>query len=111
MIPMSQIEALSQQIVDQFQPDRIILFGSYAYGVPTQDSDVDLMVVMPFEGHPSGKAAEILNATDPRFSVDLLVRTARELENRIALGDFFLREIVAKGKILYSPLSTCQDLD
>ncbi len=106
MIPMSQIEALSQQIVEQFQPDQIILFGSYAYGVPNSDSDVDLMVVMPFEGHPSGKAAEILNAIDPRFSVDLLVRTARELENRIVLGDFFLREIVAKGKILYSPLGT-----
>lgn len=61
------------------------------------------MVVMPFEGHPAGKAAEILNTIDPRFSVDVLVRTARELENGIVLGDFFLREIVAKGKILYEP--------
>ena len=43
MIEMDQIQALSEQIVEQFQPDRIILFGSYAYGTPNEDSDVDLM--------------------------------------------------------------------
>ena len=49
MVEMSQIEALSQQIAEQFHPERIILFGSYAYGEPNEDSDVDLLVVMPFD--------------------------------------------------------------
>jgi len=48
MIEMKQIQALSQQTVEQFQPDSIILFGSYAYGTPNEDSDMDLMVIMPF---------------------------------------------------------------
>jgi uncharacterized protein len=96
-----RIQELSQQIAAQFAPERIILFGSYAYGEPTADSDVDILVVMPFEGHPFRQAAEILNRISPTFSVDLLVRTAEQLDERLALGDFFLREVVTKGKILY----------
>jgi uncharacterized protein len=101
VLTADRIQEFSQQIAAQFAPERIILFGSYAYGKPTADSDVDLLVVMPFEGQPFRKAAEILNQISPTFSVDLLVRTAEQMDERIALGDFFLREIVTKGKILY----------
>jgi predicted nucleotidyltransferase len=72
MVEMSQIEALSQQIAEQFHPERIILFGSYAYGEPNEDSDVDLLVVMPFDGHPARKAAEIHFQVSPQFPFDLL---------------------------------------
>jgi uncharacterized protein len=101
MVEMRQILELSQRISEAFEPEQIILFGSYAYGTPTEDSDVDLLVVLPFQGQPFQKAAEILNDVDPKFSVDLLVRTADELQQRIEWGDFFLREIVEKGKVLY----------
>jgi uncharacterized protein len=101
MIEMHKILKLSQQIAEVFDPERIILFGSYAYGTPTEDSDVDLLVVLPFEGQAFRKAAEILNSVDPKFSVDLLVRTADEVQQRLELGDFFLREIVEQGKVLY----------
>jgi uncharacterized protein len=101
-----RIQELSQQIVAQFSPERIILFGSHAYGEPTADSDVDLLVVMPFEGQAFRKAAEILNQISPAFSVDLLVRTAEQLDERIKLGDFFLREILTRGKVLYESVDS-----
>jgi uncharacterized protein len=96
-----RIQELSQQIAAKFSPERIILFGSHAYGEPTADSDVDLLVVMPFEGQPFRQAAAILNEISPKFAVDLLVRTTEQLDERVALGDFFLREILTKGKVLY----------
>lgn len=101
MVDMQQIEALSQQIADQFKPDRIILFGSYAYGEPTEDSDVDLLVILPFEGYPFRKAAEILNITDPNFAVDLMARTPDQLQERLEAGDFFFREICQEGRVLH----------
>jgi uncharacterized protein len=101
MIEMHKILELSQQIAEAFEPEQIILFGSYAYGTPTEDSDVDLLVVLPFEGQAFRKAAEILNAVNPKFSVDLLVRTVDEVQQRLEWGDFFLREIVEQGKVLY----------
>jgi uncharacterized protein len=55
-----QIQELSHKIAVQFSPDRIILFGSYAYGTPTEESDVDLLIVMPFDGQPFRKAADLL---------------------------------------------------
>ncbi len=105
MLNTDRIQELSQQISTKFSPDRIILFGSHAYGEPTTDSDVDLLVVMPFEGYPFRKAAEILNEISPPFSVDLLVRTTEQLDERIALGDFFVREILTKGKVLYESVN------
>ncbi|MEA5452356.1 nucleotidyltransferase domain-containing protein [Leptolyngbya sp. CCNP1308] len=101
MVDMQQIEALSQQIAEQFNPDRIILFGSYAYGEPTADSDVDLLVVLPFEGYPFRKASEILRATDPNFAVDLMARTPEQFQQRLELEDFFIKEICEQGRVLY----------
>jgi predicted nucleotidyltransferase len=101
MVEMSEIEALSQQIVEKFHPERIILFGSYAYGEPTPDSDVDLLVVMPFEGHSPRQAAEIRFQVRPQFPLDLLVRTPELLRQRLEMGDFFMKEIVDEGKVLY----------
>ena len=46
-IPMRVIRRYARAIADEFQPDKIILFGSYAYGTPNEDSDVDLLVIMP----------------------------------------------------------------
>jgi predicted nucleotidyltransferase len=91
----------AEQIARQFRPDRIILFGSYAYGKPTANSDVDILVIMPFEGKGTRKAAEILLATDPRFPIDLIVRTPDQVKTRIQLGDFFIREVTERGRVLY----------
>lgn len=101
MVEIEKIRCLSERIAQEFHPERIILFGSYAYGRPTIDSDVDILVVMPFKGKPARKALEIINRVDPRFPIDLLVRTPGEVRRRIADNDFFMREIFERGQILY----------
>ena len=101
MISHSQIQAFSQQIVEQFQPDQIILFGSYAYGQPNQDSDVDLLVILPFEGLPVYKAIEIRKKLRPTFSLDLIARTSKQIQQRLDMGDFFIQDILKRGHILH----------
>ncbi len=102
MITPSQIRQVSDEIARRFRPERIILFGSYAYGTPTEDSDVDLLVVMPFEGRAAKKSAEIQTAVRIRFPVDLIAITPGRLEQRVQMGDFFLREVTQKGQELYA---------
>ena len=95
------IKDLCDQIASEFRPQKIILFGSHAYGKPTWDSDVDLLVIMPFKGRHTLKAIEILNRLNPTTAVDLLVRTPKQVEKRLAMGDFFMREIIEQGKVMY----------
>jgi predicted nucleotidyltransferase len=95
------IRNYANQIVKKFRPNKIILFGSYAYGQPTEDSDVDLLVIMSFKGRNPEKATEIWMATKPKFPIDIMVRKPEEIQKRLTMGDFFLREITEKGKVLY----------
>jgi predicted nucleotidyltransferase len=101
MVAMDSIWEMTERIVQEFRPEQIILFGSYAYGTPTADSDVDLLVILPFEGKAPRKSLEILNKVNPTFAVDLLVRTPEQVQQRLAWNDFFLQEIMEKGKVLY----------
>jgi len=105
MIDRADIVALAERIAREFEPERIILFGSYAYGTPTEDSDVDLLVVLPFEGNHTRKAIEIRQRVDAPFPMDLLARHPETVRQRIAWNDFFLREIVEKGAVLYESSS------
>ncbi len=101
MIDAAQIQQVSDEIARRFHPDRIILFGSYAYGTPTEDSDVDLLVVMPFEGKRVKKSAEIELAVHAGFPMDLIAITPERLRERLGMEDFFLREVVEGGQVLY----------
>jgi predicted nucleotidyltransferase len=101
MIMMEEIESLGNRIAHEFQPDRIILFGSYAYGRPNQDSDVDLLVILPFVGKPVRKAIEIRSRVNPKIPVELVVRTPQQVAERIANNDWFMQEILKKGRVLY----------
>ena len=101
MVEVDNIAELAERIAEHFHPERIILFGSYAYGRPTPDSDVDLLVILPFEGHPARKAAEIRTSIQAPFPVDLLARTPQQVRWRVEQGDFFMLEIMEKGKVLY----------
>lgn len=100
VVPMRVIRRFAQQVVKQFQPDKIILFGSHAYGQPHQDSDVDILVVMPARNQLD-QAAKVHLATQPPFPLHLLVRTPQNMAWRLAEGDSFLSEVVSKGKVLY----------
>ncbi|MBI3423031.1 MAG: nucleotidyltransferase domain-containing protein [Acidobacteria bacterium] len=101
---LAHIQTLCDQIAREFQPDKIILFGSQAYGKPSVESDVDLLVVMPYKGSPFRQAGEILKRVIPRVGVlplDLLVRTPAQINERLAMGDNFMREILENGKVMY----------
>ncbi len=89
MVAMNEIHELTARIAREFRPERIVLFGSYADGSATEDSDVDLLVVMPFEGKSAPMAATILNRVSPTIPLELLVRTPQEVAQRVALDDFF----------------------
>ena len=92
---------MAERIVREFNPERIILFGSYAHGTPGPDSDVDLLVVLPFEGKTWRMASEIRGRIRPRFPLDLLVRSPEQLHRRLNETDAFMREITQEGKVLY----------
>jgi len=101
MVDDQNIQELCDRIVRNFQPERIILFGSYASGAPTPDSDVDLLVLLPFEGKSFRMSLEILNRTNPPFPIDLLARTPEDTERRYREGDPLIREALDRGKVLY----------
>jgi uncharacterized protein len=98
---LEQIQDYADRIAAEFHPEKIILFGSYANGTPNEDSDVDLMVIMPFEGKWHYQAAEIELKIRPIFPMDLLVRTPQKIKERLDLHDFFVEDIVNEGKVLY----------
>ncbi len=101
MVDSKRIAELSERIVREFQLEKIILFGSYASGQPRPDSDVDLLVVLPFEGKGFRKSLEILNRISPEFSVDLLARSPEDTARCYVEGDPLIREALDHGKILY----------
>jgi predicted nucleotidyltransferase len=91
------------RIVSTLKPEKIILFGSYAYGNPTRDSDVDLLVIMNTKAKEVDRYVTVSNLLYPRqFPVDILVKTPKEIEAETKKkSNFFLREILKKGKVLY----------
>lgn len=92
-----------ERIVSALNPEKIILFGSYAYGDPTPDSDVDLLIIKDGDKKENHLAVSML--LYPReFPVDIIVKTSQEIEEDLKGGkdnSFFTREIVRKGIILY----------
>jgi len=94
-----------KRIVSELKPEKIILFGSYAYGHPTPDSDVDLFVVIETNGKNKEMYRAVSQILYPRqFPVDIIVKTPKEVDEALKGGTdngFFIREIVKKGKVLY----------
>ena len=91
-----------QRIVQTLQPERIVLFGSYADGTPTSDSDVDLLVVMETTAPPVERYLAVSRLLRPRpFPVDILVKRPDEIQSALGAGDFFIREVLSRGQVLY----------
>ncbi len=95
------ISDLAAKIVQRYRPQRVILFGSHAYGSPRADSDVDLLVVMPFEGSAVRTAAEMLASINPQFPVDLVLHRPGDLDDRYRQGDPLVRDAIDRGLIVY----------
>ena len=101
MIAAANIRELTERIVREFSPERVVLFGSYASGNPRPDSDVDLLVILPFEGKSFRKSLEILNRVNPRFPVDLIARRPDDTARRYREGDPLIREALDHGQVLH----------
>lgn len=92
-----------RKIAETLKPKKIILFGSYAYGNPTSDSDVDLLVIMETKATQKERYLAVSRLLRPRqFPIDVIVKTPKELERELRdKGNFFMREIISKGRVLY----------
>jgi predicted nucleotidyltransferase len=101
MITVSEIERYCAAIAREFSPQRIVLFGSYAWGKPTADSDVDLMIVLPKTRGSKRPSLEIRQRVNAGFPVDILVRPPKEIARRLREGDSFITEIMAHGRVMY----------
>src|ERR1700704_313394 len=99
-IPLTAIRRFARRIAERFQPDKIILFGSYAYGKPHNESDVDLLVIMRTK-NAIDQSIRICLAFEQPFSLDLIVRTPWQIERGLKDDNWFVREIIEKGKVLY----------
>ena len=126
-VTRAEIHAVAQRIGAEFRPEKVILFGSHAYGTPAEDSDVDLLVVMEHSGSGVAQAIEIVRQVRSRIPVDLVVRTNRKGRQRAlphaplswfplprsdradSTGDapappmerLFLKDVVQRGEVLY----------
>jgi predicted nucleotidyltransferase len=101
MVAMNEIEQFGRQVGEECGAEKVVLFGSYLQGIATEDSDVDLLIVCPFEGRSVDKSVEIRMKLRPCFPVDLLVRTPEKIRQRIEMGDNFIKDILEEGRVLY----------
>jgi len=97
----NEIEKFVHEVAQKFHPEKIILFGSHATKQASHGSDVDLLVIMDFEGRPQVQAFNIRKRINRDFPLDLIVRRPSDIEYRLAEGDFFFKEIIENGKVLY----------
>ncbi len=101
--PVSEtLPSAVERIVEEIKPNKVVLFGSYAYGVPTPDSDVDLLIILETDAPGKERSWAVSRLLLPRpFPVDILVKTPQEVAQALAKGDFFMREILERGRVLY----------
>ena len=101
LVSRKLVQSYCDAVVRAFRPEKIILFGSHAYGKPTADSDVDLLVIMPFRGSEVAKAAQIRSRFDTPFPMDLLVRKPEFIASRLRERDMFVEEVMTQGRVMY----------
>lgn len=100
MVKRSQIRAFSDAIARKFRPRKIVLFGTYAYGKPTEGSDVDLLLIMPRTRHLGERMSVRIRHAIPRdFPLDLLVRTPSDVAKRIRWRDPYICELLERGQV------------
>jgi len=99
------IRTIVRRIAEEYAPERVILFGSYAYGTPGPDSDIDLLIVKETSERFIDRwttVRRILSDPKRKVPVETIVLTPEELSQRLRKGDQFIAEIVEKGKVLYA---------
>lgn len=97
----SQIDSITKQLIQKYQPDKIILFGSAASGQMTPDSDLDFFIVKDDKKDAYHRMVEVSRLIEKDIAADFIIYTSQELSERLRLGDPFIKSIVSKGKVLY----------
>jgi predicted nucleotidyltransferase len=103
-VPVTEalVREITNKIVEHFDPEKVILFGSQSTGIARTDSDVDLLVIMDTDESSIQRAIEVKKVCRPRFvSMDVLVKTPEEVETTLERGNFFLDQILDQGRVLY----------
>lgn len=96
------LQAIVHRLVTGLHPHKIVLFGSYSYGTPTADNDVDLLVIMDTTARPVDRYLRVSRLFRPRpFPLDLLVKTPEEIAQALAREEAFVHEITTRGRVLY----------
>jgi predicted nucleotidyltransferase len=91
------------RLVTALCPQKIILFGSYVYGTPSADSDVDLLVILDTQARPVDRYVSVSRLLRPRpFPLDLVVKTPEEIAQAVDRGDAFIDEVLTHGRVLYA---------
>lgn len=102
MDPKKEVKKIVSQIVKHYKPEKIILFGSFAYGKPKENSDVDLAVIKKTKKRFIKRLFEICQYIDSWMGTDILVYTPEEWEEALEEENYFIREIAKKGKVVYA---------
>jgi predicted nucleotidyltransferase len=99
------LKDIVQRLNRSYRPDKIILYGSYAHGNPTLDSDIDLLIIKDTDKRPTDRFVEvkqIIYQPGRGIPISPLVYTPEEIEERLKMGDDFVVEILARGRVLYA---------
>lgn len=97
-----EIKKITGIIAKKYQPEKIILFGSYAWGKPTKDSDADLFIIKDTKERKIKRMQNIFSfLREKNIPLDVLVYTPKEIEKRLQMGDFFIEDIINNGKLIY----------
>jgi len=102
MATKEKISRIVSSIVAQCSPEKIILFGSHAYGKPNRDSDIDLFIVADIPGLPAERVRHVRRAIKEQASVDIVVRSPKDIEASLKGRDWFVQEVFEKGRVLYA---------
>lgn len=109
MVKNPRIQKIISEVVEkiktEYQPEKIILYGSYAYGKPTRDSDIDLFIIKDTGKDGIQRFVEVkrlIYEPERRISISPLVYTPKEVSERLELGDDFIEEVLTKGEVLYA---------
>ena len=102
-VSFKTIKQAVERVTRTLHPEKVILFGSYAYGKPSPDSDVDLLLIFKEKKKSCDYwYSEVSQLLEPRsFPVDILIRTPAQIQQRLKIGDTFIQEILGRGKVLY----------
>lgn len=99
------IREIVRKLVEEYAPQKIILFGSYAYGQPDEDSDIDLLIIKPTPERfldRMERVEQLVAGMHRHIPFEPLVLTPEEVAERVKAGDQFIVEILEKGEVLYA---------